>query len=169
MLETLPPRHAPINGPLAIKTAKHRQADALQTHIRNTQASCLIHVTLQVLTCRMHGRLADLGENPVFLTDRPLIAPLLSLMLTGLQRAPSAFKPQSFCSRSFHCAESYFFCSKIPFDSDSLHPRAYAQTPCLTDFSVAQRLVKSSPAIPQVCSALPSTSLAQSGPLKTND
>ena len=121
-------------------------------------------------TCRRHGRLADLGENQVFLTDRPLIALLLSLMLTGLQRACALLSsPDHAAAQAFIARTATFFCSKTPFDPGSLHPRAYAQTPGLTDFSVAPGHVKSSPAIPHVRSASPLASLAQFGPLKTND
>ena len=45
---------------------------------------------------------------------------------------------KSACAPCTTCASSYFFSSRHPFDPFSLHPRAYAQTPSLTDFSVGQ-------------------------------
>ena len=64
--------------------------------------------------CRRHGRFADLGENPVVLTDRPLIALLLSLMLTGLQRACALLSgPDHAVAQAFIARKATFFVAII--------------------------------------------------------
>ena len=71
-------QYAIDEGLQAARTHQHGKVDALRKHLRNTQAIRFWHA---------QERFADLGENHVFLTDSSVTVFVLSLMLTGLQRA----------------------------------------------------------------------------------